>query len=485
MKQKSIKKNVFMNIILNMSNFLFPLITYGYASRILTPIGIGKVTFVSSIIQYFSYIAILGIPAYGLREAAKIRDDKDKLSKLVHELLFINIISTIISLLLLTISVMIIPKLNDYRLLFLVMSASIFLNTIGVEWLYNALEEYTYITIRSLIFKIIYIPLVFLLIKDESDYIIYGFLSIFVTSANYLCNFINIRKYINLKKYDNYEIKKHLKPIFILFSASIIISIYANFDIIMIGIIKDEATVGLYNTALKIKNIILSLSTAVTAVFIPRIANYISKHDLKKVKELILISFQTSMLLAFPFAIYGLINSYNIILFISGKDYIFATSTLQVLMLCLLLLIMTNLFGNQLLIPLGMEKRFTKSVFFGLIINLILNLLLIPKYGSYGAAFGTLITELWNMIYMAIGVKEYAHYILSNSNIIKYLVALIISACINFILSVLLANVNVILYLLITGSSFIFAYYLILLILKEKNIVNILNRLFIWIKKVV
>ena len=477
MSNKSIKKNMLMNIILTMSNFLFPLITYGYVSRVLTPVGVGKVSFVYSIIQYFSYIATLGIPAYGLREAAKVRDDREKLSKLVQELMIINVISTLVSLLLLFFSVLLVQKLYDYRILFLIMSSYIVLNTIGLEWLYNALEEYSYITIRSLIFKIIYIPLVFLLIKGESDYIYYGFMTIFVTSANYICNFINVKKYINFKRISRYELKKHIKPILILFSASIIISVYANFDIIMIGVINGEYSVGLYNTALKIKSIVLSLSTAVTTVFIPRISNYLSKKDIEGVQKLILSSFKTSMILALPIVIYVFMFSENVILFISGNEYLGAVSTLKVLMLCVLFLIMTNLFGNQLLIPLGKEKRFTRSVLIGLFINLGLNLALIPKYNSFGAAIGTLVTECWNMIYMAGGVKEFNRYIIKNAKIYKYIASVSLASISSILISILIKNINNFSFLLITGMIYMIVYYFTLFVLKEDIIINNYNKI--------
>lgn len=117
--------------------------------------GTGKVAFVQSVITYFSYIAALGISGYGMRECAKVRKDKDKLSKLTQELISINLVSTLISYLLLLLVVVFVPRFSSYKTLFLVMSSSIFLQTLGMEWLYNALEQYTYITVRSLIFKTI------------------------------------------------------------------------------------------------------------------------------------------------------------------------------------------------------------------------------------------------------------------------------------------------------------------------------------------
>lgn len=476
MKNKSIKKNMLMNVILTLSNFIFPLITFSYISRVLTPIGTGKVAFVTSVLSYFSYIATLGIPIYGLREASKVRDNKEKLSKLVSELFVLNIISTIISYILLIICLMFVSKFAEYRILITIMSINIILTTIGFEWLYNALEEYSYITSRSIIFKLIYIPLTFLLIHNPDDYLWYGFLSIFVTSASYLCNYINLHKYVDFKKVKELDLKKHIKPILVLFSASIIINIYANFDVVMIGFIKDEFTVGLYNTALKLKTIILSISTATTSVLIPRIANSIEKKDYELLKRLVNISVKTSFLFAVPLAVYVLINGSSVILFLFGSEYLGSYSTLIILMVCVVLLVFTNLFGNQILIPYGLEKKFTISVFVGMIINLVLNLLLIPKYGAAGAAFGTLITELWNMMFMGYYAKK-AFNGLGKINLDKFIISVLIAAALNFIILMYINNLSAILQIVISGLIYFISYYGLLIVLKEELIINQIKKI--------
>ena len=96
-KKKSIKLNFVMNALLNMSSFIFPLITFPYVSRILLPEGTGRVNFATSFIAYFTMFAQLGIPTYGIRACATVRDNKKALSKTAHELLFINIVMSIIS----------------------------------------------------------------------------------------------------------------------------------------------------------------------------------------------------------------------------------------------------------------------------------------------------------------------------------------------------------------------------------------------------
>lgn len=464
---KSIKKNMIMSILLTTSNFVFPLITYSYVSRVLSPIGTGKVAFVNSILQYFLYVSALGIPTYGMRECAKVRDDSKALSHLVQELLIINIVSTTISYLLLLGATAVVPRLYAERKLIAIMGMNILFNTMGMEWVYSGLEEYAYITKRSLIIKCIAVGLTFVLIHTKEDYLLYGLVTTFTSSASYIWNFFHIRKHIDFKKHTQYNFKKHIKPIFVLFSAAIIITIYSNFDVSMLGFISTEQEVGLYNAALKIEAVILSLSTAITSVLVPRISYHISSGETGQVESLLEKSIRISLILALPIAIYVFLFAENCILLICGEEYLNAANTLRILMICIAPLILTNLFGNQILIPSGNEKRYSQSVFVGLWINLTLNIILIPYLGAFGAAIGTLITEIWNVIWMASGTGMYAKTIVKCVKFAHYIIPLTLASFFVCMLNVKIQSYPLLIKLLITGSLYLAIYYGLLLITKE------------------
>ena len=167
-KIQSVKKNFVMNFILTAANFIFPIVTFPYVSRILLAEGTGKVAFATSIASYFSMVAALGIPTYGIRACARIRDDKDKLNKTVQELLIIHMSATSIALVFYFISIFMVPELYKEKTLMLINSLSILLNVFGVNWLYQALEQYSYITYRSIFFKIMSIILMFFFIHQKS-----------------------------------------------------------------------------------------------------------------------------------------------------------------------------------------------------------------------------------------------------------------------------------------------------------------------------
>ena len=160
-KNKSIKLNFIMNVILTMSSFIFPLITFPYVSRILLPEGTGKVSFATSLISYFSMFAQLGIPTYGIRACAKVRDDKEELTRTTQELVIINFVMSVISYTALAVALMLVPRLREERALYIIVSLTIAFNVIGMEWMYKALEQYTYITIRSIIFKFVALIVMF------------------------------------------------------------------------------------------------------------------------------------------------------------------------------------------------------------------------------------------------------------------------------------------------------------------------------------
>lgn len=203
-KQKSLKLNFIMNALLTMSSFIFPLITFPYVSRILLPEGTGKVSFATSLISYFSMFAQLGIPTYGIRACAKVRDDKEELTRTTQELVIINFVMSVISYTALAVALMLVPRLREERALYIIVSLTIAFNVIGMEWMYKALEQYTYITIRSIIFKFVALIVMFVFVHQKSDYIFYGAITILAASGSNIFNFINAHKFIDMRPVGKY-----------------------------------------------------------------------------------------------------------------------------------------------------------------------------------------------------------------------------------------------------------------------------------------
>jgi len=405
-KSTSIKLNMIMNTLLNISSIVFPIITFPYVSRILLPEGTGKVQFVAAIISYFAMFAQLGIPTYGVRACAKVRDDRLALSKIVHELMIINVIMMLLTYVAFGACLAFIPKFTQEKNLFLIMSLSIVLNSFGVEWLYKALEQYTYITIRAFIFKLIALVLMFLFVKNRSDYVLYGGITIFASSASNILNFIRLRHYIDFKFLGDYQLKKHLKNIMVFFSLTIATSIYTNLDNVMLGFMKGEVEVGYYGAAVKIKMLLLGLVTSASAVLLPRASYYVDKGMKDELFDILQKTLHFVIMITLPFTIYFITFAEECILLLAGESYRQSITSMQVIMPTIIFIGITNIIGIQMMVPLGKEKLVLNSVIAGAVVDLLLNIIFIPKYGALGAAIGTLAAEIVVLIYQCIIIHD-------------------------------------------------------------------------------
>ncbi|MBF0715765.1 flippase [Gemella palaticanis] len=468
-------------MLLTISSIIFPLITFPYVSRILQAEGVGKVSFATSIVTYFLIFSQLGIPTYGIRACAKVRDDKDKLTKTVQELIFINIIMTIIAYIVFFTLFFTVERINNDSKLFLIMSSSLLFNVIGMEWLYKSLEQYTYITIRSLIFKVIGIFLMFIFVNNAEDYAIYGAITIFAVSASNILNLFNSRKFIYINKfYQNYNISKHLKAIFIFFALSAATTIYTNMDNVILGFLKDDSAVGYYNTAVRIKMLLLSIVTSLGAVLLPRLSYYVEQGNDTEFIKLISKSFQFILFMSTSITVYFVIFAKESIYLLAGSNFENSILIMQIIMPTVIFIGFTNLFGIQILVPLGKEKIVLYSVISGSIVSLLLNFILIPNYSFIGAAIANLLAELVVLIIQSYYIKNYLVKVINDIQFLQVIVAIILSALAS--ISVKYFYLNNFTSLIVSSFIFYIVYYITLRLFKNKLVLEIEKQIFNIIK---
>ena len=480
MQQKSLKLNFIMNAILTMSSFLFPLITFPYVSRILLPIGTGKVSFANSVVTYFVMISQLGIPTYGIRACAIVRNDEEKLKKTVYELFLINVVMSILAYIVFFVALIYVPRLRADRTLFLITGTLIFFNTIGVEWLYKALEQYTYITVRSIIFKFIALIAMFALVHDVDDYVIYGGISIFAASASNVFNFIRLRKIIGKKKVSQLNFRQHFKPVFTFFIISCATTIYTNLDNVMLGFMKDDVEVGYYNAATKIKNILVSIVTSLGTVLMPRASYYLQNGMEDEFYKLSKKAIKFVFLAATSMMIYFMLFAREGVLFLSGEAFEGAILPMMIVMPTLLFIGLTNIMGIQMLVPMGREDAVMISTFAGAIVDLILNAIAIPILGASGAAIGTLVAEFVVLIVQLIYLRKDVAFLYNGQSYLKLLIALIAAFIAGCAVKLLISGIFI--KLVISAMLFFGVYALILYILKEEIVTENVNKVIQMIK---
>lgn len=392
----SLKKNLMYNIVLTISNMIFPIISFPYAARILGPNGTGEVSFAQSFCQYFIIAAALGIPTYGVREIAKMKTDKLKMSNLFLEINLIRIATTALALLPYFIVVFTVDKFNSNVPLYAWGALFIVLNVTSIEWFFIGLEDFKYITVRSLIVKIISIALLFVMVKSRTDIIPYFLINVLGVLFNGYFNFRHARKYIDYTtlKIRQLNLKQHLRPLMLIFSGVIAITVYTLMDTFLLGIMVSNSSVGFYTAATKITKISLTIITSLSAVLIPRFSYAVSNGNKQELERLTAQSFNFVYSFGIPMVIGIFVLAPELIYIFSGNEFFPAVITLRIMCPLIFIIGLASIFSSQVLSSMSKDKLVMNAAVIGAVISVVANLILIPIYKENGSAISNVLAEL-------------------------------------------------------------------------------------------
>lgn len=437
LEKKSLKFNFVLNMIRVGFNILFPIIVFPYVSQKLGPENLGRVSFSTSVLNYFILIASMGIPTYGVIICAKERNNLETLKKTICELIYISLLLALLTYTVFLGCLFSVDKFQGDMRLFIISSMSILFTGIGLEWLYTALEDFLYITIRSIATKFISLILIFLFVKNTEDYLIYAAIIVFATVGSNILNFIHARRVIRFYKIYDINCKRHWKPILAFFSASVASSITANIDATMLGFSLGDYAVGIYDFSVKIKSFLVSVMTAGLGVMLPRFSGYVAEKKYDKYRHEMRWVYIVSMALACALSFFFCVHSKQVIMILGGEKYIDAQFPMVILTTCILVLGVTWTLGVGVLQPLGKEKEYAKVMIGACALNVLLNAVLIPKLGVSGAAIATFVTETFNMVAFYQYAKVFLDGCLKKSGLTK----MMISASIASVLTVYIKDI--------------------------------------------
>ena len=471
----SVKYNLIMNIILKVSAVLFPLITFPYVTRTLGAEGYGRVGFAISIVSYFALVASLGIPSYAVRKCAQKRDNPKELAKAVKELLIINTVSLCISYSALVFCVLYIPALKEDNDIMLICSISIILQTFGVEWVYQAIEQYDYITVRNVIIKTISVLLLFVFVKSPGDIIPYSIVTVIGTVGSNLFNIIKLPKVIDLSQKTTIDIRQHLKPIFLLFFYYAATTIYTNLDVVMLGFLTSKTIVGYYNASVKFKNVLVSVITALGAVALPRATYYLSNDDNENFTSLIRKSLNYVLLVSVSLATYFTIEARQILLLFAGEKYSEAIYPMMWITPSIVFIGIGSITAWQLLIPLGRDRCTLVGAVVGAVVDFGINWLLIPQFGAVGASIGTLCAEICVVIVHVVGLRDIIRKFVDIGNIVKILIGTLVGIAGVVWINNITEIYSYFIVCVLSAVVFFSLFGLLELIMKEKTIYSIIE----------
>lgn len=429
----SIKGNIILNSINTITGIIFPVITFPYAARILLPEGIGTVNFLNSIISYIVLLTSLGIPLYAVKEVAKYHDKKVQRDKITVEIIILSSILCFLGYIIVWALATFVPQINAQSSLFYILSLTIVFTSLGVNWFYQGVEDFKFITLRAIAVRTIAAAALFLFVKSPADLLIYGWVLVGSTVGNGVINFIHLRKYIDIGNISlkNINLSKHIGPTFQVFLLNILGSLYIQLNSIMLGFISGDESVGYFTAGTKISHIGLTLISSLSTVLLPRCTYLINSSDYQGFKSLIAKSINITLSIAMPMTLGLMILASPITIIFCGQEYADSIPVLIINAPIIIFISLTTITGVQILYPLDKIKIMMWSFAGAALMNIVLNLLLISKFGAVGASFSSLAAEVTVFFVQLYWGRQYYPFKPSALFNIKYVLGcLLMGACV-------------------------------------------------------
>ncbi len=389
----SLLRNYLYNSLLTAANMVFPLAIFIFVSRVIGPEGIGKVGFAQTFGGYFGLFGIFGAQLYGVREVARVREDAVQLKKVFNEIFVINCITVGFAIAVFAVSVVSNQRLRAEGPLYAVTGLSVLLGIFSFDWLFQGLENYRYIMIRSIAVKAFSAALVFVLVRKSSDYVLFAALTVLGISANYIFNFLYAQKLVGFDL-SHLELRRHVPALSRFALITFASSLYVGMDKIVLGFLQGDYYVGLYAPAEKISRLGLSIIAAASAVLLPRTSNLFANGAAEEFKRHVSTSLHAVMLIAIPLFVAIELLAGPLILLVSGNAYVDSIATLRLEALIVIPVAIANVAGYQVLIATNEESKYLLSIIVGAIIFFLTAFLAIPLWKQNGAALAVAGAEM-------------------------------------------------------------------------------------------
>jgi O-antigen/teichoic acid export membrane protein len=409
LSEKRIHTNALYNLLLSISQVVVPLLVFPYVSRVLGPDGVGQIGFIDNVLQMVTLIAALGIPIYGVREIAKVKDDFEARSHLFSSLFWIHFLMSLGVALIYALLILTLPTFQAISTLAWISLAMIFNQVLMMEWLFQGLQEFPYITKRTLIIRFLSIILIFVGVQTPDDAWIYFVIMFGTGTLNAMINILFAGRFVRLIwRWPTWRM--HIRPLLYIFSFGLIISIYTVLDTVLLGFLRTSEEVGYYTISVRVTKLVLTLLTAVVVVTIPTLAVSFKEKDEGMIIRLLQKSFAYIVLIGLPAGVGLMVYAPEIVRLFAGEGYDAAIVSLQILGPTIAIIGFSQLFGLQILNPSGNEKQFLWAALIGMVGSLLLNSFLIPRWGHIGAAWTNLIAESTVLLFLYLMATRIVHF---------------------------------------------------------------------------
>lgn len=441
------------------------------------PEGIGKVGFLTSIIEYVILFVNLGIPMYGVREIARVRDDKQLRDKTTLEILLLHLSLSVIGYLVVLLLCLFVPQINSEISLFVVLSSSILLNAIGCEWFYQGIENFLYVTIRGITVKVLSVIFLFTCVKAKDDILLYGLFTVIGVYGGHIFNFLKLRNYICWESihFNTLNPFKQFKGSLGSFTFSVISVAYILLNPTILGFMRNMEEVGYFTASTKLMVWGVRITSCLGVVMMPHISNVLANKQMDEFKLLSQKAYDFVVLISVPLVVLLFFLSEPAVLLLCGEYFLPAVATTKIIAPVVFCTGLAGVMGYQILFPMGHLNIVIKSALIGFVVDLFLCVLLIPIYTFNGTALAYLMAELCTMI----SIMWLSRHLLPLKLLTKNLYEVCISgggmAVLLFFVGQI--GVNPFVKTVLIGVSGVFAYLFLLVLFRNKMFASVLKSL--------
>ena len=302
----------------------------------------------------------------------------------------------------------------------------------------------------------------FVFVKNKHSLIQYALITVLATSGANIINIFARKKFCDIRFCFRVKLKKHLLPILILFANSIAMTIYINSDVTILGLISGNYYVGLYSVATKVYTMLKSLLGALIVVSIPRLSSYLGAENKKQYVETSSIILNALITIAVPAMVGTFALSDEIVLILSGREYIAASMSLKILSVALVFSIFSWFYTSCVLVVNKQDRSVLKATTLAAVVNIVLNVILIPYFNQNAAALTTALAEFVSAFVCYLYGRKYFRTNLQKNDIISVLMGSLLILLICYLVRLCISSLCVSIAVSVVISMLVYGVVLVL-----------------------
>lgn len=406
LKGNTILKNAVFLGIIQIFNYVFPLITIPYLVKIFGLSIFGMISMAQLVASYIYIVTDYGFNLSGTRKVVLEKFNVEALNTIFSSIVVTKLLLSLLCLVIAIIIFILVPTFNADFSFYFIMSLSVIGQVFFPTWFFQGMEDMKIISIINGISRAITTALIILLIKSQHDLLEYAIL---FTLSNIIVGFGAFfyckRKYhLKMVIVTGKQIIDFLKSGFNVFLPTFFSNVLTTGGILILGLYHSEKLVGIFNSIDKFVKAFVSFVGSITQALFPNLSSKFLT-DRAQAMKLLFGYGKKIMLFLFICFILSLLIGKFFLEFIYDKSYSDYAYILYILMGWVLLSFANNFIGIQFLVGSGNSLIYRKSFLISVFFTISLFYLIIP-YKINGLLCAVLLGEVSLMITMLYFIKR-------------------------------------------------------------------------------